>query len=66
MSYYAGFFKSILSGFYHLCFFLAYSFKTILEALKIILLPAPSYNPHQQLFVEKSTDYPQVIGRKLQ
>ena len=46
-------------------FFPAYSFKTIPEALKIIVLPAPSYNPHQQLFVEKLTDYPQVIGRKL-
>ena len=46
-------------------FFPAYSFKTILEALKIIVLPAPSYNPHQRLFVEKLTDYPRVIGRKL-
>ena len=46
-------------------FFLAYSFKTIPEALKIIVLPAPFYNPHQQLFVEKLTDYPRVIGRKL-
>ena len=46
-------------------FFPAYSFKTIPEALKIIVLPAPSYNPHQQLFVEKLTDYPRVIGRKL-
>ena len=28
-------------------------------------LPAPSYNPHQQLFAEKLTHYPRVIGRKL-
>ena len=47
MSYYTGFLKSIFSESYHLCFFLAYSFKTIPEALKIIVLPAPSYNPHQ-------------------
>ena len=33
--------------------------------LKIIPLPAPSYNPHQQLFAEKLTHYPRVIGRKL-
>ena len=46
-------------------FFPAYSFKTIPEVLKITVLPAPSYNPHQQLFVEKLTDYPRVIGRKL-
>ena len=36
-----------------------------MEAWKIIVLPAPSYNPHQQLFVEKLTDNPRVIGRKL-
>ena len=61
MSYYTSFLKSICSGFYHLFF----SCLTTLEALKIIVLPAPSYSPHQQLFVEKPTDYPQVIGRKL-
>ena len=45
--------------------FPAYGFKTIPEALKIIVLPAPFNNPHQLLLVEKLTDYPQVIGRKL-
>ena len=50
MSYYTGFLKSIFSGSYHLCFFPAYSFKTILKVLKIIILPAPSHNLHQQLF----------------
>ena len=66
MSYYRGFLKSIFSGSYHLWFFPAYSFKTILEALKIIALPTPSYNLHEQLFVEKLTDYLQVISRELQ
>jgi len=33
--------------------------------LKIITLPAPSYNPHQQPFAEKSTHYPRIIARKL-
>ena len=47
------------------CFFSCLSFLTTLEALEIIVLPAPSYNPHQQLFVEKLTDYPQVIGQKI-
>ena len=46
-------------------FFPTYGFKTILEDLKIITLPAPSYNPHQQLFAEKLTHYPRVIARKL-
>ena len=65
MSYYSGFLKSIFSGSYHHWFFPAYSVKTIPEALKIIVLLAPSYNPHKQLFVKKLTDYPRVIGRKL-
>ena len=65
MSYNTGFLKSIFSGSYHLCFFPAYSFKTILKVLKIIKLPAPSHNLHQQLFVEKLTDYPWVISQKL-
>ena len=55
------FLKGICSGSYHLFF----SCLTTLEASKIIVLPAPSYSPHQQLFAEKWTDYPQVIGRKL-
>ena len=46
MSYYRGFLKSIFSGSYHHWFFPAYSVKTIPEALKIIVLLAPSYNPH--------------------
>ena len=46
-------------------FFLAYSFRTIPEALKIIVLLTSSYSPHQRLFVEKITDYPQVISQKL-
>ena len=46
-------------------FFLAYSFRTIPEALKFIVLLTSSYNPHQQLFVKKLTDYPQVISQKL-
>ena len=50
MSYYRGFLKSIFSGSYHHWFFPAYSVKTIPEALKIIVLLAPSYNPHEQLF----------------
>ena len=66
MSYYTGFLKSIFSGSYHLFFFPAYSFKTILKVLKIIILPTPSHNLHQQLFVEKLTDYPRVISQKLQ
>ena len=45
------------------CFFSCLSFLTTLEALKIIVLPALSYNPQQQLFVEKLTDYLRVIGR---
>ena len=65
MSYYTGFLKSIFSGSYHLCFFPAYSFKTILKVLKIIILPAPSHNSHQQLFVEKLTDYSWVISQKV-
>ena len=47
------------------CFFSCLLFLTTLEALEIIVLPAPSYNLQQQLFVEILTDYPQVIGRKL-
>ena len=47
------------------CFFSCLSFLTTLEALEIIVLPAPSYNLHQQLFVEILIDYPQVIGRKI-
>ena len=47
------------------CFFSCLSFLTTLEALEIIVLPAPSYNQHQQRFVEKLTDYPQVIGQKI-
>ena len=47
------------------CFFSCLSFLTTLEGLEIIVLPAPSYNQHQQLFVEKLTDYPQVIGQKI-
>ena len=31
-------------------FFPAFSFKTILEALKMIVLPVPSYTPHQGKF----------------
>ena len=58
MSYYTGFLKSIFSGSYHLCFFPAYSFKTILKVLKIIILPAPSHNLHQQLFVKKINRLP--------
>jgi len=46
-------------------FFPAYSFKTILEDLKIITLPTTSYNPHQQTFALKLTDYLWVIGQKL-
>ena len=42
----------------------AYWFKTILEALKMIIILTPSYNPHQQLFVEKLTDYLLVISQK--
>ena len=34
-------------------FFPAYSSKTILGALEIIVLPAPSYDLHQQLFFDK-------------
>ena len=51
MSHNTGFLKSIFGGSYHLCFFPAYSYKTIPEALKAIVLPAPSYNPHQQLLM---------------
>ena len=58
------FLKSICCESYHL-FFSCLSFLTTLEALEIIVLPAPSYDLHQQLFVEKLTDYPQVIGWKL-
>ena len=58
------FLKSICRESYHL-FFSCLSFLTTLEALEIIVLPAPSYNQHQQLFVEKLTDYPQVIGQKI-
>ena len=58
------FLKSICHESYHLFFFL-FIVLTTLEALEIIVLPAPSYNLHQQLFVEILTDYPQVIGRKL-
>ena len=47
------------------CFFSCLLFLTTLEALEIIVLPAPSYNLQQQLFVEILTDYLQVIGRKL-
>ena len=43
----------------------AYWFKTTPEALKVIIIPAPSYNPHQQLFIEKLTDYLLVISQKL-
>ena len=46
-------------------FFNYFIFKTIPEDLKIITLPAPSYNQHQQLFAEKLTNYQWVIGRKL-
>ena len=58
------FLKSICSGYYHL-FFSCLLFLTTLEALKIIVLPAPSYILHQQLFVEKLTDHPWVISWKL-
>ena len=34
-------------------------------SIKNYCITAPSYNPHQQLFVEKLTDNPRVIGRKL-
>ena len=64
MTYCTGFLKSVSRGSY-LLFFPAHSFKTIPEALKMIVLPTLSNNPHQQLFVEKLTDYPQVIGQKL-
>ena len=56
------FLKSICRESYHL-FFSCLSFLTTLEALKIIVLPAPSYNPYQQQFVEKFIDYPRFIGR---
>ena len=46
MSYYTGFFEEYLYKILSSPFFPAYSFKTIPEALKIIVLPAPSYNPH--------------------
>ena len=46
------------------CFFSCLLFLTTLEALKVIVLPAPSYNLHQQLFVKKLTDCPQDIGQK--
>ena len=47
MSYYRGFYRvSLVDPEYHLWFFPAYSFKTILKALKIIVLSAPSYNPY--------------------
>ena len=52
MSYLTDFLKTILSRSYHLCFFLAHSFQPLPEALKIIVLTAPSYNPHQKLFVQ--------------
>ena len=58
------FLKSICSGSYHL-FFSCLLFLTTLEALEIIVLPAPSYILHQQLFVEILKDYLQFIGRKL-
>ena len=63
MSYCTSFLKSVCSVSYHLFFFSCLSFLTTLEALKIIILPAPSYNPHQQQFVEKFIDYPRFIGR---
>ena len=62
MSYCTIFLKGICSVSHHL-FFSCLSFLTTLEALKIIVLPAFSYNPHQQLFVEKWTDNLRVIGR---
>ena len=33
--------------------------------LKIVTLPAPPFYPQQQLFTNKLTHYPRVIGRKL-
>ena len=64
MSHYKGFLKSIFSESYHLCFFLPRVLK-LYRSFKIIVLPAPSYKPQQQLFVETLTDYLRVIGRKL-
>ena len=62
MSHCTSFLKSICSVSHHL-FFSCLLFLTTVEALKIIVLPAFSYNLHQQLFVEKLTDYLRVIGR---
>ena len=36
-----------LTGSYYFCFFPAYSFKITPEALKILVFPTPSNNPHQ-------------------
>ena len=58
------FFEEYCSGSYHL-FFSCLSFLTTLEALKINVLPASSYNLRQQLFVEKLTDHLWVISWKL-
>ena len=59
------FLEENLTGSYYFCFCPAYSFKITPEALKILVFPTPSNNPHQP-FVEKLTDYQRVIGRKLQ
>ena len=64
MSHYKGFLKSIFGESYHLCFFLPRVLK-LYRSFKIIVLPAPSYKPQQQLFVETLTDYLRVISRKL-
>ena len=37
----------------------------MISVLCFIVLPAPPYNPHQLLFVEKLTDYPRTIDQKL-
>ena len=64
MSYCTSFLKSTCSGSYHLFFFLLIVFNYN-GSIKNYCITAPSYNPHQQLFVEKLTDNPRVIGRKL-
>ena len=55
MSHHTRFLKSTFGGSYHIRFFLLTkpycSYKTTPEALKVIVLPAPSYNPHQQLLM---------------
>ena len=47
------------------CFFFLLIVFNYNGSIKNYCITAPSYNPHQQLFVEKLTDNPRVIGRKL-